>query len=55
MWQPGTNIEVILDRNGEEIVIKEETTQSYGTRRILVVNNNGTQKQQNLRSAWLKG
>ncbi len=55
MWQPGTNIEVILDRNGEEIVIKAETTQSYTTGRKLVVNSNGTQKQQDLRGAWLKG
>ncbi len=55
MWQPGTNIEVILDRNGEKIVIKAETTQSYTTGRKLMVNDDGTQKQEDLRSAWLKG
>ncbi|MBT8393995.1 MAG: peptidase M61 [Bacteroidia bacterium] len=55
MWQPGTDIEVKLDRNGEEIVIKAETTQSYTTGRKLVVDEASTTEQQKLRSAWLKG
>jgi len=29
MWKPGQDIEMKLDRNGEEIIIKTRTTQSY--------------------------
>jgi len=28
-WQPGQEVEIKLDRNGEEIVIKTTLTQSY--------------------------
>lgn len=42
MWQPETKM--ILDRNGEEIVIKEEKTQSYLSVTKLMVNNDETQK-----------
>ena len=42
MWQPETKM--ILDRNGEEIVIKVEKTQSYLSGTKLMVNNDETQK-----------
>ena len=55
MWKPGKDIEVKLDRNGKEIVIKTATTQSYTTGSKLAVLENVTEKQNKLRSAWLKG
>lgn len=55
MWQPGTNIEVKLDRNGEEIIIKTETTQSYTTGIKLLVDQSANKNHHDLRNAWLKG
>ncbi len=55
MWKPGQNIEVKLDRNGEEVVIKTETTQSYTVGTVLGVSENTTEAQNKLRNAWLKG
>ncbi len=55
MWQPGKDIEVKLDRNGEEVVIKTTTTQSYTTGKKLGISKTTTDKQNELRSAWLKG
>ena len=55
MWQPGTDIEVTLDRNGEEIVIKTTLEQSYTTGKSLQPTANATTAQIALRKAWLKG
>src|SRR5690606_27135802 len=55
MWQPGTEVEVVLDRNGEEIVIKTTLEQSYTTGKSLQENPNATPEQIALRNAWLKG
>lgn len=55
MWQPGTEIEVKLNRNGEDILLKTTTTQSYATGKKLVPQVTATAAQTNLRNAWLKG
>ncbi|WP_282136094.1 peptidase M61 [Seonamhaeicola maritimus] len=55
MWKPGKDIEVVLDRNGEEIVIKTTTTQPYTTGKSLMEKANATDAQKALRKAWLKG
>ena len=55
MWQPGTNIEVKLDRKGEEIIIKTETTQSYAKGQMLSVDESANDIQNKLRNNWLKG
>ncbi len=54
-WRPGNEIEVVLNRNGEEIVIKATLTQSYTTSQSLQNNPNATDAQIALRKAWLKG
>ncbi len=55
MWQPGIDIEVKLDRNGEEVVIKGKTVQSYTTGRKLSVAQETSEAQDKLRKVWLKG
>lgn len=53
MWKPGKEIEVILDRNGEEIVIKTTTTQGYTTGEGLIEKEDATEAQIALRKAWI--
>lgn len=55
MWKPGKDIEVKLDRNGEEIVIKTKTTQSYTFGEGIVEKADVTPAQKSLSEAWLKG
>ncbi len=54
-WQPGMAIEVKLDRNGEEVIIKANTTQSYTMGNGLRHKPDATDSQIQLREAWLKG
>ena len=54
-WQPGMDIEVKLDRNGEQVVIKTKTTQSYTFGNGLHHKPSATPAQIQLRNAWLKG
>ncbi|CAM1344211.1 M61 family metallopeptidase [Tenacibaculum amylolyticum] len=54
-WQPGKEVEVKLDRNGKEIVIKTTLTQSYTNGKSLQHIPNKTQKQKELFNAWIKG
>ncbi len=54
-WQPGKEIEVKLDRNSEEVIIKTALTQSYTTGKKLQGKENATDAQKALRKAWLKG
>lgn len=54
-WKPGQEVEVVLDRNGEEVVIKTTTTQSYTVGKALSEKEDATPKQKELRNAWLKG
>jgi predicted metalloprotease with PDZ domain len=53
MWKPGTKVNVALVRDGKEIVIDKELTQSYTIGETLNVNPNATDKQNSLRKAWL--
>ena len=55
MWKPGKEINVTLDRNGEEVVVKTKLTQSYTTGSSLKESENATAEQIALRNAWLKG
>jgi len=54
-WQPGKEIEMKLDRNGEEINIKTTLTQGYTTGNKLQAKPDATKTQVDLRNAWLKG
>ncbi|WP_044404424.1 peptidase M61 [Lacinutrix sp. Hel_I_90] len=55
MWKPGRAVDVRLDRQGEEIIVKTELTQSYTMGSELTVDENATEAQNKLREAWLKG
>ena len=55
MWQPGKEVVVVLDREGEEVVIKATVETSYTIGKTLVPNPNATDAQTALRKAWLKG
>ncbi len=54
-WHPGKEIEVKLNRNGEEILIKTTLTQAYTLGKKLQAKGNATEAQKKLREAWLKG
>ncbi|SHI82798.1 hypothetical protein [Algibacter luteus] len=54
-WKPGRDVEVVLERDGEEVVIKTTTTQGYTKGKALKVKENATDAQHKLREAWLKG
>lgn len=54
-WKPGREIEVKLERDGEEVVIKTTTTPAYTTGNSLRVKEASTDAQNALRDAWLKG
>jgi len=55
MWAPGTEVEVKLDRNGEEVVIKKALTETYTSGEAISENADATDAQKELRKAWLKG
>ncbi|WP_298533523.1 peptidase M61 [uncultured Algibacter sp.] len=54
-WNPGKEIEVKLDREGEEIVIKTTTTKTYTNGAGIMEKEDATDAQKTLREAWLKG
>ena len=54
-WTPGKDIEVVLDRDGQEIIIKTTTTQGYTTGMALQPKANETDAQKALREAWMRG
>jgi len=54
-WQPGQEAAVVLDRNGEEIVIKTTLTQSYTDGEKLQAKADANEAQKALLNAWLKG
>lgn len=54
-WTPGQKVEVKLDRNGEEILISKELTQSYTHGQKLGRLKGSTTEQIKLLEAWLKG
>lgn len=55
MWKLGKEINVVLDRNGEEVEIKTTTTQGYTTGEGLIESDDATNAQIALRKAWIKG
>ena len=55
MWQPGTKVKVLLNRNGTEVIVDEVLTQSYTKGKKLTTNPKATSQQIKLREAWLKG
>ncbi|WP_298498454.1 peptidase M61 [uncultured Algibacter sp.] len=54
-WKPGRDVEVILERDGKEVVIKTTTTQGYTVGKALKQKANTTEEENALREAWLKG
>ncbi|EZH75391.1 peptidase M61 [Aquimarina atlantica] len=54
-WQEGDDIEVKLNRAGEEVIIKAKVTKSFTKGKKLKVINDSTKEQTALREAWLKG
>ncbi|GAA4271826.1 peptidase M61 [Aquimarina gracilis] len=54
-WEEGDDLEIKLNRAGEDVVIKTKITQSYTYGKKLTVIENPTEKQLELRKAWLKG
>ena len=54
-WEPGTEVEVKLDRGGKEVIIKKALTQSYTKGKSLGEKENITAKQKELKRVWLKG
>ena len=54
-WKPGKEVELKLERDGKEILIKTELKQAYTTKKLLSEDENANELQTNLRKAWLKG
>ncbi|WP_166964376.1 M61 family metallopeptidase [Yeosuana marina] len=54
-WKPGQDIEVVLNRKGEDVIIKAKTVQSYTAGNVLKADPKATEAQIKLREAWLKG
>ena len=54
-WTPGQQIEVKLDRNGEEVIISTEYTQSYTQGVKLGRKEDASEKELQLLEVWLKG
>ncbi|WP_298315973.1 peptidase M61 [uncultured Aquimarina sp.] len=54
-WQEGDDVEVKLDRAGEEIVVKTKLTKSFTKGEVLSDIEAPTKDQLALRNAWLKG
>ncbi|MCX7547340.1 peptidase M61 [Xanthomarina sp. F1114] len=55
MWEPGQEIEVKVNRDGEEVVIKATVETSYTLGKTLVENPKANETQKSIRKAWLKG
>ena len=55
MWQPGQEITMELERDGEPFVIKTTLTQAYAIDEALIEDPNASEAQKALRAAWLKG
>ncbi len=54
-WQEGQDITMDLERNGEPVLIKTKLTKATTTSESLVEDENATEVQNALRTAWLKG
>lgn len=54
-WQPGQDIELELERDGEPVLIKTKLTKATAISTGLVEDENASKAQIDLRNAWLKG
>lgn len=54
-WQPGTKIELTLDRNGETINLKTTLTPAFTLQKGLTNDTEASKELVELRNAWLKG
>ncbi|MDO7172824.1 peptidase M61 [Mariniflexile sp. AS56] len=54
MWKPGKDVEVVLIRDGKEVVIKTKTTPTFTTGEGIMEKAEVTAAQKTLRDAWLK-
>lgn len=54
-WEPGRDVRVVLERNGDEIVIEKSITPTYTTAKVLKRNADMTEGQKGLLDSWLKG
>ncbi|WP_081820726.1 peptidase M61 [Sediminibacter sp. Hel_I_10] len=54
-WQEGQDIDVKLERDGKEVIVKTKLTPSFTTSKVLAEDENATEKQIETRKAWLKG
>ncbi|MCF7569363.1 peptidase M61 [Sabulilitoribacter arenilitoris] len=54
-WKPGMDVEVVLNRAGEDIVIKTKTTKTYTIGKGILPLDDATESQKSLKEAWLKG
>ncbi|GAA4269627.1 peptidase M61 [Hyunsoonleella aestuarii] len=55
LWQPGKEVEVVLERDGEEVLIKTTTTKTYTNGKGIMEKADATDSQKALREAWLRG
>jgi S1-C subfamily serine protease len=53
-WKSGQDFELKVERDGKEIVFNGKLTQAYTTKKSIMEDENATQKQIDLRKAWLK-
>ncbi len=53
-WKPGAEVDVLLDRKGEEIRIKKTLTPTFTTGKKLSLNADATKEQKTLLQAWIK-
>ncbi|AUC13631.1 hypothetical protein BTO06_00050 [Tenacibaculum sp. SZ-18] len=54
-WQPGEIVEVKLERDGKEIVIKNTLTPAFTKGKAIKRVDTANSKQKYLLNAWLKG
>jgi len=54
-WKEGDDLEIKLNRAGEDLVIKTKITKPYTFGKILTTIENPTEQQSALQKAWLKG
>ncbi len=53
-WQEGDDLEVKLNREGEEVIIKTKVVKSYTQGKELTASDTASKEQKALRDAWLK-
>ncbi len=54
-WKADDDIDVLLERDGKEVVIKTKLTPTFTTSETLIEDENATAEQIETRNAWLKG